>query len=405
MSLYGVLRTGVSGMNAQSNKLGTVADNIANANTTGYKRASTEFSSLVLSSGKGSYNSGAVVTNVRYSISQQGPLVFTTSVADLAVQGNGFFVVSDEGGTPYLTRAGSFVPDSEGNLVNTAGYYLMGYPLANGNPNVTLNSLDGLERVNLANLAMSANPTTNASLGGNLPIGAAMGDTFQSSLIVYDNVGNKVQFNVIFEKQSDFDPLDPLAPANQQWEVRIEGVDPAGWSAGPFTLEFDTSGQIVAGATMTPINIPNGQAMTLDVSTMQQLASDYAPLDPIVNGNAPSQVDKMEFGKDGTVYAVYEDGTRIATYRIPLATVPSPDKMTPEAGNVYSASIESGNVQVAFPGQSGLGSILSGALEQSNVDMGEELTAMIEAQRNYTANSKVFQTGSELLDVLMNLKR
>lgn len=394
MSLYGVLRTGVSGMNAQSNKLGTVADNIANANTTGYKRASTEFSSLVLSSGKGSYNSGAVVTNVRYSISQQGPLVFTTSMADLAVQGNGFFVVSDEGGTPYLTRAGSFVPDSEGNLVNTAGYYLMGYPLANGNPNVTLNSLDGLERVNLANLAMSANPTTNASLGGNLPIGAAMGDTFQSSLIVYDNVGNKVQFNVIFEKQSA-----------QLWEVRIEGVNPTeGWSATSLTLEFDTSGQIVSGATIT-INVPNGQAMTLDVSTMQQLASDYAPLDPIVNGNAPSQVDKMEFGKDGTVYAVYEDGTRIATYRIPLATVPSPDKMTPEAGNVYSASIESGNVQVAFPGQSGLGSILSGALEQSNVDMGEELTAMIEAQRNYTANSKVFQTGSELLDVLMNLKR
>ena len=394
MSLYGVLRTGVSGMNAQSNKLGTVADNIANANTTGYKRASTEFSSLVLSSGKGSYNSGAVVTNVRYSISQQGPLVFTTSMADLAVQGNGFFVVSDEGGTPYLTRAGSFVPDSEGNLVNTAGYYLMGYPLANGNPNVTLNSLDGLERVNLANLAMSANPTTNASLGGNLPFGAAMGDTFQSSLIVYDNVGNKVQFNVIFEKQEA-----------QRWEVRIEGVNPtAGWSATSRTLEFDTSGQIVSDATIT-INVPNGQAMTLDVSTMQQLASDYAPLDPIVNGNAPSQVDKMEFGKDGTVYAVYEDGTRIATYRIPLATVPSPDKMTPEAGNVYSASIESGNVQVAFPGQSGLGSILSGALEQSNVDMGEELTAMIEAQRNYTANSKVFQTGSELLDVLMNLKR
>ncbi|APF38458.1 flagellar hook-basal body protein [Chelatococcus sambhunathii] len=402
MSLYGVLRTGVSGMNAQSNKLGTVADNIANANTVGYKRASAEFSSLVLSSGKGSYNSGSVVTNIRYSISQQGPLVFTTSSADLAVQGNGFFVVSDEGGTPYLTRAGSFVPDSEGNLVNTAGYYLMGYPLTNGNPNVTLNSLDGLERVNLANLAMSANPTTQGSLGGNLPIAAAAGDTFQSSLIVYDNVGNKVQFNVTFEKTTNF---DPLAPANQQWQVTIDGVQPAGWTAGPFTLTFDTSGQIVAGAALTPINIPNGQAMTLDLSGMQQLASDYAPLDPIVNGNAPSQVDKVEFGKDGTVYAVYEDGTRIATYRIPLANVPSPDKLTPEAGNVYSASIESGNVQVGFPGQAGLGSILSGALEQSNVDMGEELTAMIEAQRNYTANSKVFQTGSELLDVLMNLKR
>src|SRR5262249_60807632 len=105
MSLYGVMRTGVSGMAAQSNKLSTVADNIANVNTTGYKRASTEFSSLILKSGSGSYNSGGVETKVRYAISDPGTLQYTTSATDLAIQGNGFFIVNSAQGTPFLTRA------------------------------------------------------------------------------------------------------------------------------------------------------------------------------------------------------------------------------------------------------------------------------------------------------------
>src|SRR3712207_701867 len=111
MSLYGVLRSGVSGMNAQSNKLGTVAENIQNSSTTGYKRASTEFSSLILPSSEGNYNSGSVTSRVRYTIADQGPIAYTTSGSDLAVSGNGFFVVSDPSGTPYLTRAGNFVKE------------------------------------------------------------------------------------------------------------------------------------------------------------------------------------------------------------------------------------------------------------------------------------------------------
>jgi flagellar hook protein FlgE len=124
-----------------------------------------------------------------------------------------------------------------------------------------------------------------------------------------------------------------------------------------------------------------------------------------VNGNAPSAVDSVDIAADGTVYAVFENGNRIATYKIPLATVPSVDQLTPLSGNVYSVSQLSGDVIVGFPGSGGLGSINSKALEQSNVDLATELTAMIESQRSYTANSKVFQTGSELLDVLVNLKR
>jgi flagellar hook protein FlgE len=127
MSLFGMMRTGSSGMNAQANRLSTVSENIANANTTGYKRASTEFSSLILPSSNGAYNSGGVETKVRYSISEQGPTTFTTSGTDMAINGGGFFIVSGENGSNFLTRAGAFVSDGDGNLVNSAGYTLMGY--------------------------------------------------------------------------------------------------------------------------------------------------------------------------------------------------------------------------------------------------------------------------------------
>src|SRR5690606_12614521 len=111
MSLYGIMRTGVSGMNAQANPLSAVADNIANSSTTGYKRSSTEFSSLIIPSTEGNYQSGAVKTSTRTQISQQGDLRFTTSDFDLAVNGDGFFVVADSSGQIFMTRAGSFVPN------------------------------------------------------------------------------------------------------------------------------------------------------------------------------------------------------------------------------------------------------------------------------------------------------
>ena len=136
-----------------------------------------------------------------------------------------------------------------------------------------------------------------------------------------------------------------------------------------------------------------------------QLATDYTVLDAEVNGNAPSEVERVEIDDDGTLYVVFQNGARQSTYRIPLANVPSPDNLTPLAGNVFAPSVDSGDMQIGFAGEGGLGNIVSGALEQSTVDLASELTAMIESERNYTANSKVFQTGSELIDVVVNLKR
>ncbi|MGO4573394.1 flagellar hook protein FlgE [Microvirga sp. 2TAF3] len=408
MSLYGVLRSGVSGMNAQSNKLGTVAENIQNANTTGYKRASTEFSSLILPSSKGAYNSGAVTSTVRYAIDDPGAISYTTSGSDLAISGNGFFVVTDPKGSPYLTRAGNFVVDGpSGNLVNAAGFTLMGYSLANGAATPSLNSTAGMVPVNIASMSMQATGSTTGKFSGNLPYGDAIiatpppdpAGTFskKSSLQTYDNVGNPVKLDIYMTKTGP-----------NTWEVavyngNIPGDFPATPMVPPQALTFDGKGQLTGPSTLG-LNIPNGSAFTLDMAGMTQLAGEYNVIGS-ANGNAPTAVKGAEFGTDGTVFAVYEDGTRVAAFKVPLATVASPDNLTPKAGNVYEASITSGTYQIGFAESAGFGTITSGALEGSNVDIGTELTNMIEAQTSYTANSKVFQTGSELLDVLMSLKR
>ncbi|KAB2917486.1 MAG: flagellar hook protein FlgE [Hyphomicrobiaceae bacterium] len=419
MGLYGMMRTSASGMAAQANRLGTVADNIANTSTTGYKRASTEFSSLVLESGGSEYVSGSVETHVRYGISEQGQFKFTTSVTDLAVQGNGFFVVTGADGQIFLTRAGSFVKDSDGNLVNAAGYNLMGYSLASGSPAPVANGTAGLEAVNIGNLALQSSPSTAGNLYVNLPSNAtsvaaanlpsanAATSTYtaKSSLVAYDNLGNQVTLDVYATKT-----------ASNTWEIAVFDAAQAAsgggfpYASGPLatdTLSFDgTTGQLAsASPTSLTIPVPNGASLTLDMSESSQLAADFTVLGAAVNGTAPSEVSKVEVAADGTLYAVFENGTRVATYQIPLANVASPDNLQPLAGNVFTPGVDSGDIQIGFAGSGGLGKVVSSALEQSTVDLASELTTMIESERNYTANSKVFQTGAELMDVLVNLKR
>jgi flagellar hook protein FlgE len=140
------------------------------------------------------------------------------------------------------------------------------------------------------------------------------------------------------------------------------------------------------------------------MSAMTQVASGF-DFKATVDGNAPSAVEKVDVDDKGVVTAILQNGTKLPSYQIALANVPSPDNLTPEVGNVYSPNLKSGNVQVGLAGQGGLGTIQSGALEESNVDLADELTSMIEAQRGFTANSKSFQTGADLLDVVVNLKR
>jgi flagellar hook protein FlgE len=413
MSLISVLRTGVSGMNAQSNRISTVAENVQNASTTGYKRSAAEFSSLLIDGGStANYTSGAVETTIRRSIGSQGPVTFTSSKTDLAIQGNGFFVVQDDNKASYLTRAGNFVVDGPtGNLINSGGFTLMGYSLVDGqDPTPALNSTDGLVPVNMASLGLRATPSTKATMGGNLAadtpaLGGALSPTNYSkktSLVTYDKLGNSVTLD-IYLKHAPVDPAATPPVLPNTWTASVYAPDGTALTAPPVTLAFDTNGKLT-GPTTTSFTIPGGEPFSLDMSGMTQLAGADA-LKGTANGKAPSAVTGTEFGSDGLVYATYADGTRLAAFKIPVAEVKSPDNLEPRAGNVYLPSLNSGDLQIGFAGLGGLGTIKASALEQSNVDVSSELTSMIESQTVYTANSKVFMTGNELLETLMNLKR
>jgi flagellar hook protein FlgE len=424
MSLFGTMKTAVSGMNAQANRLGTVGDNISNSSTTGYKSASTSFSSLVLPSTTGSYNSGGVETSTSYSISEQGALEYTTSGTDMAVQGNGFFIVQDSSGATYLTRNGSFTKDENGNLVNDAGYTLMGYSYDSGTPTTVVNSYDGLVPVNISGSTLNAVASTSGSLSGNLNSAAAAADVSASnndetvdvdqnsvvktSLTTYDALGNTVVYDLYFSNAGD-----------GNWDVSVyNAADAATSGSGSFpyssgavasgTLTFDATGKNPtlttsdAGANDTSIMV---DGISIDLASMTQLSASSNISSGSVNGSAPSAIKSVNIDSDGTVNAVYADGSSKALYQIPLATVASPDNLTVLSGNVFQTSSTSGVVTMGFAGSSGFGSIVSGALETSNVDLASELTDMIEAQRSYSANSKVFQTGSDLMDTLINLVR
>lgn len=510
MSLYGTMRTGVSGMNAQANRLSTVGDNIANASTAGYKKASTQFSSLILPSSEGAYNSGGVTTNVRYSISSQGTFTYTTSSTDLAINGRGFFIVQGSDGIEYLTRAGNFTGMSDGTLQNAAGFTLMGYQYSStDDPTIVVNGFDGLTEINLSSGSLNATasqtgildvnlpskeavgyqkttslvaydsqgntrlldflytkaadntwtvdvsyegtsilsqpftPTANVTATGNLDSAAADGTTFQTTEIVYDTAGNARTLRYeyaktagvwgvsVYDGMTSATPIGTLSPAVGGTlpiaatgtlgaiNISFAGVTsvagttsvsaPSDGVGNVPTIEFDVNGQIVGPASVTTQGMVLGGAvfngLTIDISGSTQLSSDFKVGNGKIDGNAASDVVGHEISEDGIVYLKYSNGKLEPKYRIAMADVQSPDQLKPLAGNVYSQSNDSGVIVMGYAANGSYGTILSGALEDSNVDIAEELTSMIESQRNYTANSKVFQTGSELMEVLVNLKR
>ncbi|RIY01886.1 flagellar hook protein FlgE [Aureimonas flava] len=454
MSIGGLMRTSVSGMNAQATRLSAVSENIANSNTTGYKQATTEFTSQMLANGKGIYNSGAVEANVRTLISEQGGLTYTANSVnsdklDLAISGAGFLAVDDGNGGTVLTRAGSFTRQPDGTLVNAAGYALKGYPVSATGTDYVLNGFAGLEKVNLSASLLSANPTTEGTLtiplnknfvaqdAASLP--SANPDavpeeskTISKSITVYTNSGEPVSLDFYYTKTGEntwevavFDGRGQSTGANRPFPYSAVPVtDPVttGAAIGSATLEFDPDNgyslKTITGASgitgvdnkylsidLSDASIGGSSAFKLDISATTQLFGDNQPLKATVNGNPAEVIDTISVGEDGTVRATFTSGTYRDLYKIPLARVEAADNMTVLSGNAFAPSLESGSVLMGFGGSDGFGKLVSGALESSTVDLASELTTMIESQRSYTANSKVFQTGSEIMDVLVNLKR
>ncbi len=409
-----ILNTSVSGMLSDSNWLSSISQNVANANTTGYKNQETDFSTVVDAVSSTS-TGGGVTTSLRSLNALQGNVVSSSTSTNLAVQGSGFFVVSDTSGSVYLTRNGSFIPDASGNLVNSAGYYLMGSALQNGSPPPT-NALGNLQKVNITSPGQTASPTTTGSIVANLPASAsavtpanlpsanAPSSTYtdETSLVVYDNLGGAHTINLYFANTG----------ANS-WEVDAFDASqaPSGggfpYSSGPLatsTLAFNPANGTLSSGSSLSISVPGGQAMTLDFSKLTQLSASFNVSAATANGNAPANLQGVSISSDGTLSFNYSNGASVSAYNVPLANVASADFLTSINGDAFEASANSGPVYLGTAGVGSFGSINSSSLENSTVDLATELTDMIQAQSAYEANSKVFQTGATILDVLNGLK-
>jgi flagellar hook protein FlgE len=409
-----ILNTSVSGMLADSNWLSSISQNVANANTTGYKNQETNFSTIV-DAVSNTAPGGGVTSSVLSLNTLQGNIVSSATSTNLAIQGSGFFVVSDSSGDLYLTRDGSFVADASGNLVNSGGYYLMGSSLQSGSA-PPANALTGLQKVNVASSGETASPTTSASIAANLPSTAtavAAADlpstnsanstyTDETSLVVYDNLGGAHTINLYLTNTG----------ANT-WEVDAYDASDAAsgggfpYSSGPLatgTLTFNpTNGTLSSGSPLS-FTVPGGQAVSLNLSNTTQLAAAFSVSSATANGNAPASLQGVSIAPNGTLSFNYSNGASIAAYDIPLANVASADNLTSVNGNAFSSNAASGPVFLGTAGSGSLGAIDSSSLESSTVDLATELTDMIQAQSAYEANSKVFQTGADILDILNNLK-
>lgn len=419
MSLFSALMASVSGLQGQANSLSTISDNIANAETTGYKEANTSFEDMLNEFSTSEYTAGGVGTIVNYDISQQGSPESASSNTDLAIDGNGFFVVQSADGETYLTQDGSFSQASNGDLVNDAGYTLMGYPITSTSGTTTIGTLGQLVPVNITTTGLSANPSTTGTFIGNLPSNSTVqttdlpsGNTAASTytdtttITAYDDLGNPVTLNVYFTNTG------VNAAGDDTWEVDVfNAADAAAgggfpYSAGPITtqtLAFSpTTGDLTSGSPLS-IAVPNGQTLSVNLSNVTQLASPFSVSENNVNGNAPSTFQSISISSSGVVSEVYADGTQTPIFQIPLATVASVNNLTSEAGNIFSANSKSGDIVLGNANSDGFGSIESGDLNSSTVDLATELTNMVVTQNAYEANSKAFQVGSDLLGDLVNL--
>ncbi len=447
MSIYTALRAGVSGLTANSSALAVISDNIANVNTVGYKRGGVDFSALVNAQNSNTtYNAGGVLPLTRQQISLQGSLEQSRSTTDLAISGEGFFIVSTNnqqlanGGSVLFTRAGSFTIDADGFMVNAQGLYLQGWPVgADGGVTSSPTSLSAIEPVNISGVGGLAEPTANVGLNANLFSGQAdynpatqgaydVGDLatgtitphFESSLEVYDSLGAPRTIAFGFLKTG---PNTWVVESYARPQSNITGGAGTGGvlAAGVLTFNSDGTVQSVAGhGTASAVQDIDGaftidwaastgaadQDITLNLTAgMTQFANNYGVTSVTADGVPPGDLVGLVLEGDGMLTAQFSNGRARALYQIPLATFLNPNGLKPDVGGAFRTTLESGLYNINAANAGGAGRLVSGALEASNVDLAAEFTSLITTQRAYSASSRIITTADEMLEELLRVKR
>lgn len=438
MSIYTAMRSGVSGLAANASAMAVISDNIANLNTVGYKRGVTDFTALLNSQSNGTtYNAGGVLAATRRLVDVQGSREQSRSPTDLAISGNGFFVVSEndkpltDGGSVAFTRAGSFSVDSAGYLKNVQGFYLQGWPIqSDGSVASSPTSLSTLSPINVADVVSTAEPTANVTLTANLsstqaaydPVATgntyvvgdmATGDIapqFESSIEVFDSLGAARTVALGF-----------LKTAPNVWQVEaytrpatLAPGNPGGRIAAG-TVTFDTSGaiQTTTGTLASSFNVAwasstgaAAQPLQLHLDkTLSQFATSSGVSTVVADGVPPGNLAGLIVENDGKLTAQFSNGRSRELYQIPLATFLNPDGLQPDSGGIFRNTLTSGLYNINQPSAAGAGKIESSVLEASNVDLAQEFTSMITTQRAYSASSKIITTADQMLEELLSIKR
>ena len=399
----------LSGLNAASADLGVTANNVANVNTNGFKMSRAQFAE-VFAVGTQSVSSSASGSGVRLSsIAQQftqGNIDFTDNALDLAIGGEGFFVLSDNGARSY-TRAGAFGVDNQGYVVNAEGARLQAYPFAGGGLFNTGTPVD-------LQLTTGANPpsaTTRASFGINLPANAQVPTNpvfdptdpssfnHTTSVTVYDTLGAAHTATVYFIKDA----------AANTWNTEVEI---AGNSIGGTTqIVFANDGtlQSPAGGLMplNPYNPGTGAAdivMSLDFATATQFGGNFGVNSLSQDGFTTGRLTGVSVDAEGVVFARFTNGQSTSLGKLALANFVNPQGLQQLGDTNWGESFQSGDALLGEAGTASFGNIQSGALEASNVDLTAQLVQMITAQRNFQANAQMISTADTVTQTVINIR-
>lgn len=444
MSLYGALFTGVSGLAAQSEALGISSNNIANVNTNGYKASKTVFSTLLPSKTEaGSVASGGVKAKAQALIQRQGLIQTSESATDLAINGAGFFAVTDTlnlnpNKTELLyTRSGSFTQDAEGFLKNAGGYYLQGWRL--DSTGALPGNRNALEPINLNQLTGTASQTTEINLRANLqasqslyggayvpldPLqnmtGGSITPHFERTLEIFDTQGGAQPVRMTFIK---------TAANTWQFELSYEG-DPANVTTAvgvPFhsgTVTFAEDGTVLTPAVGVPpealeaVVMPWSAASGLVAQPIQlsfgevgaatgltQFDSPSTLLSSGANGALFGGLIGIKVDETGVLKALFDNGVQQDVFQLPIAFFQNPNGLSAVNGNSFIRTDISGDVTLLEATVGGAGTFSATALEASTVNLAKEFTDLITIQRAYSASTKIITTADQMLDELIRIKR
>ncbi|ANO51030.1 flagellar hook protein FlgE [Woeseia oceani] len=399
----------LSGLNAASADLEVTANNVANVNTNGFKESRAQFAE-VFAVGTQSVGSSASGSGVRLSsVAQQftqGNIDFTDNALDLAIGGEGFFVLSDNGARTY-TRAGAFGVDNQGYVTNAQGARLQSYPFA-GNGLFNTGTPTDLQ------LTTGANPpsaTTVSNFGLNLPANATTPTNpvfdpadpasfnHTTSVTIYDSLGAAHTATVYFIKDA--------APNTWNTEVEIDGTAVAGSTQITFnndgSLNTPASGNMTLAA-YTPSTGAADIAMDLNFSTATQFGSNFGVNSLSQDGYTTGRLTGVSVDAEGVVFARFTNGQSTSLGKLALANFVNPQGLQQLGDTNWGQSFASGDALLGEAGTASFGNIQSGALEASNVDLTAQLVQMITAQRNFQANAQMISTADTVTQTVINIR-